>query len=123
MKTFNLKEARAEYGGWDIIKFEVVYSNKGVARIYINDRKTKYNASGYGYCKESSVIAEMINDLIEVQAYNPEVYGNRNGLLSQGGVGVSSLQESLKSIGVSLEQIYSGKDSNVYKLDLSSLKC
>ena len=121
MKTFDLKEARAEYGGWDIIKFEVFYSNKGVARIYINDRKTKYNAGGYGYCKESSVIAEMVNDLIEVQAYNPEVYGNRNGLLSQGGVGVSSLQESLKSIGVSLEQIYSGKDSNVYKLDLSTI--
>lgn len=32
---------------------------------------------GYGYCKESSVIAEMINDLIKVQAYNPKVYGNR----------------------------------------------
>lgn len=122
MKTFDLKEARLEYGGWDVIKFEVVYSNKGVARIYINDRKTKYNAGGYGYCKESSVIAEMVNDLIEVQAYNPEVYGNRNGLLSQGGVGVSSLQESLKSIGVSLEQIYSGKDSNVYRLDLSTIK-
>ena len=120
MKTFDLKEARAEYDGWDIIKFEVVYSNK-VARIYINDRKTKYNAGGYGYCKESSVIAEMINDLIEVQAYNPEVYGNRNGLLSQGGVGVSSLQESLKSIGVKLEQIYSGKNSNVYSLNLSTI--
>ena len=122
MKIFDLKEARAEYGDWDIIKFEVVYSNKGVARIYVGNRKTKYNAGGYGYCKESSVIAEMINDLIKVQAYNPGVYGNRNGLLSQGGVGVSSLQESLKSIGVSLEQIYSGKDSNVYKLDLSTIK-
>ena len=121
MKTFNLKEARAEYGGWDIIKFEVVYSNKGVARIYVGGRKTKYNAGGYGYCKESSVIAEMVNDLIEVQAYNPKVYGNRNGLLSQGGVGVSSLQESLKSIGISLEQIYSGKDSNVHRLDLSTI--
>ena len=119
MKTFNLKEARAEYDGWNIIKFEVVYSNKGVARIYIENRKTKYNAGGYGYCKESSVIAEMVNDLIEIQAYNPKVYGNINGLLSQGGVGVSSLQKSLKSIGVNLEQIYSGKDSNVFRLDLS----
>ena len=121
MKTFNLKEARAEYGGWDIIKFEIVYSTNGVARIYVGDRKTKYKAGGYGYCKESSAIAEMVNDLIKVQAYNPEVYGNRNGLLSQGGVGVSSLQESLKSIGVTLEQIYSGKDSNVYRLDLSTI--
>lgn len=121
MKTFDLKEARLEYGDWDIIKFEVVYSNKSAARIYINDRKTKYNAGGYGYCKESSVIAEMVNDLIEVQAYNPEVYGNRNGLLSQGGVSVSSLQKSLKSIGVNLEQIYSGKNSNVYRLDLSTI--
>ena len=121
MKTFDLKEARAEYDGWDIIKFEVVYSSKCVARIYVGNRKTKYNAGGYGYCKESSVVAGMINDLIEVQAYNPEVYGNRNGLLSQGGVGVSSLQESLKSIGVSLEQIYSGKDSNVYRLDLTTI--
>lgn len=58
MKTFDLKEARAEYDGWDIIKFEVVYSNKGVARIYINDRKTKYNAGGlwilqrkFSYCR------------------------------------------------------------------------
>ena len=122
MKTFNIKEARAEYGGWDLIKFEVSYSNSGVARIYVGDRKTKYVANGYGYCKESSVIADMINDLIGVQAYNSEVYGNRNGLLSCGGVGVSSLEQSLKSIGVNLEQIYSGKNSNVYRLDLSVIK-
>lgn len=62
--TFNLKEVFNEYGRNKEFKFEILFSNSGVARIYINDRKTKYVAGGYGYDKVSSVIATMINDLI-----------------------------------------------------------
>ena len=114
MKTFDLKENFHEYD-WYNFKFEINFSNSGVARIWINDRKTKYSASGYGYDKVSTVISNMINDLIGAQEYNQNIYGNRNGLLSYG-VGFGSIADSFKSIGGELKQIYSGKDSNVYEI-------
>ncbi len=46
MKTFDIKEM-----SWTEFKFEVIYSKRGVARIYIGDRATKYAAGGYGYNK------------------------------------------------------------------------
>jgi len=116
MGTFNLKKVFREYN-WDSgFKFEIIWSNSGVARIYINDRKTKYSVGGYGYDKESSVIANMINNLIGEQPYNSKIYGNRDGLLS-GGVGFSSIKESFESISnYKLDKLYSGKNSNVYEI-------
>lgn len=111
------------------LKFEVMYSNSGVARIYVSDRKTSFTAGGYGYDKESSVIARMINELIGKQNYNKELYGNSRaqglgsikgkGVLS-GGTGFSSIQTSFNSLaGCKLEKIYSGFKSDVYSLKVS----
>ena len=127
MQKFDIKKQFSEGFGWTKdFKFEIVFSNSGAARIYINDRKTKYNASGYGYDKTSSAIASMVNDLIGKQPYNFEIYGNSGNYkkegetefyLSSGGVGFSSIKESFESIsGNELNQIYSGKNSNVYEI-------
>lgn len=122
---FNLKENFNQYG-WDKgFKFEIIFSNSGVARIYLNDRKSKYTAGGYNYDKVSSVISNMINDLIGEQPYNKDIYGNscnysditkETGLLC-GGTGFDSIKESFESIeGYKLNQIYSGKNSSVYEI-------
>ena len=126
MQTFDIKKQFSDGYGWNEgFKFEIIFSNSGVARIYINDRKTKYNANGYGYDKTSSVIASMINDLIGLQPYNFEIYGNSGNYKKEGetefylsgGVGFSSIKESFESIaGNKLNQIYSGKNSNIYEI-------
>ena len=85
MQKFDLKKLFNEGFGWTKdFKFEIIFSNSGVARIFINDKKTKYKASGYGYDKVSSVIASMINDLIEKQPYNSEIYGNSGNYKKEG---------------------------------------
>ena len=126
MQTFDLKKQFTEGFGWTKdFKFEIIFSNSGVARIYINDRKTKYNASGYGYDKVSSVIASMVNDLIGEQPYNSEIYGNSGNYKKEGetefhlsgGVGFGSIKDSFESItGNELNQIYSGKNSDIYEI-------
>ena len=127
MKNFNLKELfeDKDYGWNKGFKFEIIFSNSGVARIFINDRKTKYYASGYGYDKTSAVIASMVNDLIGKQPYNFEIYGNGGNYKKEGetefflssGVGFSSIKDSFESIkGNELNQIYSGKNSNIYQI-------
>ena len=121
MQTFNLKEVMKKMPEhWNNFKFEIVFSKSGVARIYINDRKTKYNAGGYGYDKISTVIPNMINDIINIQDYDSNIYGNRNGLLSYG-VGFSSTKESFESLkGCRLNEIYSGLNSLVYDITFNS---
>ena len=126
MQTFDLKKQFTDGYGWEKgFKFEIIFSNSGVARIYINDRKTKYNATGYGYDKTSSVIASMVNDLIGNQPYNFEIYGNSGNYKKEGetefylsgGVGFSSIKDSFESIlGNELTQIYSSKNSNIYEI-------
>ena len=127
MQKFDLKKLFTDKNyGWDKdFKFEIIFSNSGVARIYINDRKTKYNANGYGYDKTSSVIASMINDLIGKQPYNFEIYGNSGNYKKEGetefylssGVNFDSIKKSFESIsGNELNQIYSGKNSNIYEI-------
>jgi len=116
MSTFNLKEVFNDYGWSKGFKFEIVYSKQGVACIYIGDRKTSYTAGGYGYDKESSVIATMINDLIGEQKYNKKIYGN-NGKFLSGGTGFSSIKESFEyKRGFKLEGLYSGFNSDVYQV-------
>ena len=115
--TFNLKEVFNKGYGWDKgFEFEIVLSRTGVARIYVGDRMTSYKAGGYGYCKESSVIARMINDLIGVQQYDSNIYGNRDGFLSDG-TGFDSIKRSFESVdGYKLEKLYSGLNSKVYSI-------
>ena len=126
MKTWDLKKAFNEncYGWNKGFKFEITFSNSGVARIFIGDRKTKYTAGGYGYDKVSTVISNMINDLIDKQPYNKEVYGNTGNYnkdkelhLLSGGVGFGSIKDSFESIdGNKLVSIYSGVNSSVYEI-------
>lgn len=120
MQTFNIKEVIKEMPEhWNNFKFEITFSKSGVTRIFINDRKTKYNAGGYGYDKISTVLSNMINDILGVQDYNSNIYGNRNGLLSYG-VGFSSTKESFESLkDCKLNQIYSGLNSNIYEITFS----
>ena len=121
---FDLKKVYNEFNNrnyWSDFKFEVIYSNSGVARIYINDSKTSYTAGGYGYDKESAVIASMINDItINNCKYNKKHYGNNGKKLSCSGVGFSSIQTSFNSKrGCKLEKIYSGFNSDVYEIKIS----
>ena len=124
MKQFNIKEVFKEYGWGKGFKFHIKWSNSGVAKIFINDRPTKYKANGYGYCKESSVIATMINDLIGKQPYNPDIYGNSGNYYKgeslhhlSGGTGFDSIQDSFQSLqGAKLVKLYWGTDFNVYEI-------
>lgn len=116
METFNLKEVFNKYGWNNGFKFEIIFSKSSVARIYINDRKTNYTAGGYGYDKISSVISKMINDLVGVQSYNKEIYGNTSGMLDAG-TGFDSIKNSFESVpGNKLTKLYSGKDSIIFEV-------
>ena len=114
------------------LKFEIIYSNSGVARIYISDRKTSFTAGGVWYCKESTLIAMFINDLISYQNYNSKIYGNSGKYNPKtnkrylykrylnGGVGFSSIESSFNSLkGCKLEKIYSGFNSDTYSLKVN----
>lgn len=46
MQNFNIKENFFHYGWSTGFTFEIQYSRAGVARIFINDRKTSYYAGG-----------------------------------------------------------------------------
>ena len=117
MEKFDLKKVFSDYGWNKGFKFEIIFSKSGVATIFVGDRKTKYTAGGYGYDKVSSVISNMINDLIGVQPYNKNIYGNINGLLSCG-VGFDSIKASFESLenGYKLNSIYSGSNSSIYEV-------
>jgi hypothetical protein len=113
-ETFNLKELFTSSEYWKNFKFEITFT--GTTRIWLCDRKTKYTASGYGYDKESSVIAHLINDLIGLQDYDAKEYGNYKGFLS-GGTGFDAIKSSFESVtGNKLERLYTGKNSNVYSI-------
>jgi hypothetical protein len=124
MKQFDIKKEFNNYGWNTGFKFHIKWSNTGVAKVFITDRPTKYKAGGYGYCKESSVLATMINDLIGEQPYNPEIYGNSGNYYKDknlhhlsGGVGFDSIQNSFQSLkGAKLNRIYWGTDFNVYEI-------
>jgi hypothetical protein len=104
---------------WQEFKFHIKYMRSGVARIWIGDRKTKYYVNGYGYCKESSVIANMINELIGKQPYDENIYGNHKGYLS-GGVGFDYIKKSFESLPeCKLDKLYSGVDFDVYHIKFS----
>jgi len=119
---FNLKRLLNVMDVWKTFKFSVEYNKKGGVRIYVNDKKTKYYVKGYGYDKLSAVIAKMVNDLIGKQPYNKNIYGNDGKYLSENGVGLMPIIESLFTINVKLEEIYAGKSYDVFEIDLSKLK-
>ena len=121
MSLFNIKKDIKEYEWWNEFKFSIEYSKSGVARIYLGDRKTKYVANGYGYNKESAVIAQMINDLtIKDCKYNKKLYGNNGKNLSQGGVGFDAISQSFNAKqGCFLKKIYCGITYDVYHIKIN----
>lgn len=115
------------------LKFEVIYNN--TVKINISGRNTSFKVGGYGYDKESSVIADFINELIGDLPYKESVYGNTGRLNKDkktrskkrrylsSGTGFSSIQESFNSIrGYKLEKLYSGLNSDVYSIKIPQSK-
>jgi hypothetical protein len=104
------------------------------ARAYHVDGSTSYvkaRAGGWGYCKESTVIAEAFNSLVKYKLYElvniPSdftpygVYINRNGYTGYaGGIGVSCYYSIAELIGGKFEKLASGKSFDAYKLTLNN---
>lgn len=88
-------------------QFEVKYSKRGIARIYVNGNKTKFLASRWAYNKESYVIAEMINDLAWGQNYNGMRWLDYNADFAE----IKAIFESLE--GNKLNKL---GDSNFYEI-------
>jgi len=110
------------------LKFDVRYSNQGVARIYINEYETPIYAGGYGYDKTSTVLASLLNlltkkDVIKRQRKAMKTYAlsctHKNGLFS-GGVGTSAIIESVNSLnGCELKEVYWNDVLSVFELTVS----
>jgi hypothetical protein len=86
-----------------------VYTNKGI-------KEYKATATGCGYCKESAVIASVLNQSLELRKLlltahekGLKTYGMRSTYFSSGGVGLSSLQNAFELLGHKLNKIASGK--------------
>jgi hypothetical protein len=103
------------------------------ARAYHIDGSTSYvkaRAGGWGYCKESTVIAEAFNSLLKYKLYEminlPSenlpygVYLSRNGYTGySGGIGVSCYYSIAELIGGKFEKLASGKSFDAYKFTMN----
>jgi len=103
------------------------------ARAYHIDGSTSYvkaRAGGWGYCKESTVIAEAFNSLLKYKLYEminlPSenlpygVYLSRNGYTGySGGIGVSCYYSIAELIGGKFEKLASGKNFDAYKFTMN----
>jgi hypothetical protein len=89
----------------------------------------KARAGGWGYCKESTVIADAFNSLLKYKLYElvnlPSdftpygVYINRNGYTGySGGIGVSCYYSISELIGGKFEKLASGKSFDAYKFTM-----
>ena len=118
------------------ITFSIEWSKGGnptmLARAYHVDGSTscvRARAGGYGYCKESTVIAEAFNSLLKYKLYQIEnidalpygIYINRNNYTGySGGIGVSCYYSIAELIGGKFEKLASGKSFDAYKLTLNN---
>ena len=103
------------------------------ARALHLDGSTSYvkaRAGGWGYCKESTVIAEAFNSLLKYKLYElvnlPNdftpygVYINRNGYTGySGGIGVNCYYSISELIGGKFEKLASGKSFDAYKFTMN----
>ena len=101
------------------------------ARAYHVDGSTSYvkaRAGGWGYCKESTVIAEAFNSLLKYKLYQIEnidsmpygIYINRNGYTGfSGGIGVNCYYAISELIGGKFEKLASGKSFDAYKFTMN----
>lgn len=118
------------------ITFNIEWSKGGnptlEARAYHVDGSSSYvkaRAGGYGYCKESTVIAEAFNSLLKYKLYQIEnieglpygIYINRNQYTGySGGIGVNCYYAISELIGGKFEKLASGKTFDAYKLTLNN---
>jgi hypothetical protein len=84
------------------------------------------HASGCGYCKESTVIADVFNAFLRYKLHDPEAqkrekpYGAAPGysepdLRYEGGIGTNCYYDIAKYIGGTFEHVASGKTFDVYR--------
>ena len=118
------------------ITFSIEWSKGGnptlTARALHIDSSTSLvtsKAGGYGYCKESTVIADAFNSLLKYKLYQLDnidalpygIYLNRNGYTGySGGIGVSCYYSISELIGGKFEKLASGKTFDAYKLTLNN---
>lgn len=101
------------------------------ARAYHIDGSTSYvkaRAGGWGYCKESTVIAEAFNKLLKYKLYQIEniealpygIYINKNNYTGySGGIGVSCYYSIAELIGGKFIKLASGKNFDAYKFTMN----
>lgn len=88
---------------WNEVIVEVNHSRNGIARLFINGCKTFFYTNGYGYCKNSTLLADFLNYWVGEEISN------------SGGAGVERVKEDALKKGVKLEYICETKDSRIYK--------
>lgn len=95
---------------WNELGFEKVYTAK---------------VSGCGYCKESAVMADVLNQslslkklLLNASNENKTAYGMRGERFSGGGVAVSSLQNVFLVCGLELKKVASGRSFDAYSCEI-----
>lgn len=94
-------------------------------QVWTIDGYNTYTASvsGCGYCKESAVIAQVLNQCLSLRKLiinnsNIQSYGISGDHFSTGGVGVSSLQNAFNVLGYDFKKVASGKLYDVYSINL-----
>ena len=140
------KEQRKEFlrEHWRISTLCFKWSNNGVCRIYdFRGEKTKFYAGGYGYDKQGSCLAGLMNhyfkdDLKRLEScVNSESFQRRKGFYGlhhyniktgkyqkrsskytrthvDGACGFNSMKSILYKLGFTMEFVYESKNSNIY---------
>ena len=123
------------------------FSNSGACRIYnFRGEKTSFYAGGYGYDKQGSCLASLMNHYFKDElkklksCVNTEAFQRRNGFYGlhhyniksgkyqkrsskntrthvDGACGFNSMKSILYEIGFTLKFIYEDKQSNIYRME------
>ncbi len=132
-KKFAQIEADKNQKPVSYITFSIEWSKAGnptcTARVHYTDgtsRQAVSKAGGYGYCKESTVIAEIFNAALKYKLYElmptteksalPYGLYDFDGRYSfAGGVGTSCYYQIAEFIGGKFERVASGKTFDAFK--------
>jgi hypothetical protein len=99
---------------WEEVNVELCRSASGVVRVYLRGQATPFHADGEGYCKESVVLGEFINDWVGEKVTNN--YGE----------GITALRADLINASksdthYSLSHGIKTKSGTLYKLSLKRI--
>ncbi len=81
---------------------EIVFSNSGTARAFINGNPTKIKATGSGYEKAGVILADYLNSL----GYD----------LGDGGRGITAVIKDAQELGIRAEFITNTASGSLYKV-------